>query len=81
MTPMQALTASIKAGDRPTAADTMAMLYELASASNNHWPEFEWMSTGPEDWADVICAAQQCMEKPRPGAFDVLRFPSIWRQS
>ena len=81
MTPMQTLTAAIQAGHRPSATDTAAMLYELAAASNNCWEEFDWMATGPEDWADVICQAQKCMEEPKVGLFEVPAFPSIRRAS
>jgi len=79
MTPMQALTVAIQAGHRPTATDTMAMLYELAAAFGNNWPESEWMTTGPEDWADAIVMAQKCMDEPKVGLFELPAFPSIRR--
>lgn len=77
MTPMQTLTAAIQAGHRPSATDTMQMLYELGAAFGNDWPEADWMATGPEDWADVICQAQKCMDEPKVGLFELPAFPSI----
>jgi len=63
MTPMQALTAAIQAGHRPTAADTAAMLYELQSAFGQ-WTEALWMNQSPESLADEISSAQKCVDHP-----------------
>jgi len=79
LTPMQTLTAAIKAGERPNATDTAAMLYELAAAFGNNWPESEWMNSNPETWADEIITAQECMNEPSVGLFEMPAFPSIRR--
>jgi len=63
MTPMQALTAAIQAGHRPSAADTAAMLYELQSAFGQ-WTEALWMNQSPESLADEISSAQKCTDSP-----------------
>ncbi len=79
MSPMQTLTEAIKAGHRPNATDTAAMLYELAAAFGNDWPEAEWMNSNPESWADEIVMAQKCMDEPAVGLFEIPAFPSIRR--
>jgi hypothetical protein len=76
---MQTLTEAIKAGHRPNATDTAAMLYELAAAFGNDWPESEWMNSNPESWADEIVMAQKCMDEPAVGLFDLPALPSIRR--
>ena len=63
MTPMQTLTAAIQSGHRPSATDTMQMLYELGAAFGD-WPEALWMNSNPESWADEIVLAQQCLSDP-----------------
>ncbi len=63
MTPMQTLTAAIKAGDRPSATETMAMLYELQAAFGG-WTESLWMNQSPESLADEISSAQKCIDSP-----------------
>ena len=78
MTPMQTLTAAIQAGHRPSATDTMQMLYELGAAFGD-WPESRWMPTGPEDWADSIVDAQKCIVVPPGELFELPAFPSIRR--
>jgi len=63
MTPMQALTAAIQAGHRPSASETASMLYELQAAFGG-WTEALWMNQSPESLADEIISAQKCTDSP-----------------